>query len=150
MAASFETLPPTEEGRGTVRISERVTVSIPVFPTEQLAGIIAQTVSADAEGQSVGITFTDVRGAPATTLNAADLGQQPFTFTLGGRGVLVWNVDVLALAQALAGRDEAAFETVIASFPAIEEARARLMPLWRTSFPEAGGIRITVEEPPQS
>lgn len=148
VAVSFESLPPTEESGGTVRINERATVSVPVFPEARLAQSIGQAVSANAEGQSVSIRFADdLAAAPVGALSAADLGSQPVSFTLAGRGQLVWNVDPEALAGALSTRSEGAFETIIQGFPSIEEARARIMPFWRRSFPDASNIKVTVEPP---
>jgi hypothetical protein len=149
LAVSFETLPPTTESGGGVRIHERATVTMPVFPAAQFASSIAQAVSADATG-NIGIKFSaDTTGAPVGTIEVADLGKQPLTFTLNGRGQLIWNVDSVALAGALAGREEAAFETIVDGFPEIEEARARLTPFWANSFPgDAEKISVSVENPP--
>ncbi|HWO07207.1 MAG TPA: hypothetical protein VNM40_01330 [Candidatus Paceibacterota bacterium] len=149
MVVNYETLPPTQESGGNVRINERATVYLPVFPTSALAQSIGQTVSASAEGQSISIRFaSDVTAEPAQAFSSADLGQQPIVFTISGRGQLVWDVDSAALAEALAGREEAAFQTIIGSFPSIEEARARIVPFWKNTFPEdPSDISIAVEEP---
>lgn len=151
MLVSFETLPPTEEGGGSVRINERATVSLPVFPDDRFAQSVGQAVSANAEGQSVSIRLSDgIVAGPVQPLASADLGTQPIVFTLNGRGQLVWNVDGSALSDALAGREEGAFQTIIGGFPAIEEARARIMPFWKSSFPpNAADIKIATEEPAQ-
>ncbi|MFZ2887048.1 MAG: hypothetical protein WA021_04485 [Minisyncoccia bacterium] len=147
---NYETLPPTQEGGGSVRINERATVSIPVFPSDRLAQAIGQAVSASAEGQSVSLRFSDGIAAQfAQTASATDLGLQPVVFTLTGRGQIVWNVDSGALSQALAEKDEAAFQTIIGGFPSIEEARARIMPFWKSRFPDAGDITVILEDPPQ-
>lgn len=149
VSIQYETLPPTEESGGSVRINERAVVAVPVFNENRLAQSIGQAVSANAEGQNVTIRFADgLSASPVGQVAAADLGSQPVTFTLGGRGQLVWNIDSDALTEALSTREEGAFETIIAGFPAIEEARARLMPFWRKSFPEASKIKVSVEPPP--
>jgi hypothetical protein len=149
IAIEFESLTPTEESGGTVRINERANVAIPLFREDRFAQSIAEAVSANAEGQSVYVRFADnLTASPVGSLALADLGTEPVTFTLGGKGQLVWNVDTGALAQALATRDESAFKTIIQGFPAIEEARARIMPFWRSAFPEASDIQVSVEEPP--
>ena len=151
VALSFETLPPANEAGGGVRIRERVTVTMPVFPADLFARAVAQAVSADAEGQSVSIRFAaDISAAPVGELGAADIGQKSITFTLMGRGEIIWHVDEAAVAEVLAGREEAAFETIIAGFPAIEEARARITPFWQHAVPkDAGDIKVTVESPPE-
>lgn len=149
LAIRFETLPAVEEGSGSVRITERATVSVPVFKEDRLAQSIGQAVSASAEGQSVTIRFSDTLTAAAVEeIAAADVGVEPVVFTLGGRGQLVWTLSSEELATALAGREEGAFETIIQGFPSVAEARARLMPFWRSSFPEAESIEIIVEEAP--
>ncbi len=149
MAVSFETLPPTNEAGGGVRIVERATVTMPTFQADSFARSIAQAVSADAEGQMVAISFAnDVSAQPVSELMVADLGQQPITFTINGRGQLTWSVDTMALAEALAGREESAFETIIQGFPAVEEARARITPFWKHAFPQSPAkIKVMVEEP---
>lgn len=149
-AVNFETLPPVNEPGGGVRVTERATVAMPVFQMEAFAKAIAQSVSADAENQSVSVRFTDGTSAQAVgPLNAADLGQQTITFTINGRGQIIWNVNAAELTEALAGREESAFETIIQGFPSVEEARARITPFWRKSFPTSPAkIDVTVEEPP--
>lgn len=151
VAVNFEALPPTEEGSGSVRIHERATVSLPVFPADRLAQSIGRTVSANAEGQSVSIRFSEGTSAqPIQQLAPADIGVQPVVFTVNGRGQLVWSVEAEPLKKALAGREESAFETVIGGFPAVEEARARIMPFWKTSFPgDPADIEVVVEAPPE-
>lgn len=149
LAISYETLPPTNEQDG-VRIHERATVIMPVFSAETFAQSVAKAVSADAEGQSVRIQFSnDIVAQPVGEMNAADIGKETITFTLTGRGQLIWQVNETALSEALAGREEAAFETIIKGFPAIEEARARITPLWKHAFPqEPSKIKVTVEDVP--
>ena len=124
-------------------------MTIPVFAADSFAHSVAQAVSANSEGQSVTIRFSsDVKGQPVRPLSAVEIGQQAVTFTLSGRGQLVWNIDVAALAQALAGRSETVFQGVIKGFPAVEEARARITPFWKHAFPkDAATIKVTVEEP---
>lgn len=151
MAISYETLAPTNEAGGGVRIRERATVTMPVFAADVFARSLAQAVSADAEGQPVSIRFSDdILAKPVGELNAADIGQQPVTFSLAGKGEIIWEVDKIALAEALAGRAEAAFEPIVKGFPAVEEARARITPFWKHAFPaDAADITVVVEPPPE-
>ena len=92
---------------------------------------------------------SDIAGTPVGTLDASMIGAQPITFTLAGKGELIWQLDSRALAQALAGKSELAFQTIIKGFPAVEEAKARITPFWRHSFPiDASTIKVTVEPAP--
>lgn len=147
----YETLPPTNEPGGGVRISERATVSVPTFDSKMLARSLAQAVSADAEGADINIRFTDAATAQSVgTLEAADLGRESITFSIMGRGQLIWQLDLPALQEALAGREEAAFQPIVQGFAAIEEARARITPFWKHSFPkDPEAISITVSDPPE-
>lgn len=151
ISISYESLAPTTESDGSVRIHEKATVMMPVFPEGAFSQSIAQAVSANAEGQSISLRFADgVAASTSSALSPSDLGQKPLVFSLSGTGQLVWNVDADALKEALAGREEAAFQTIVQGFPAVEEAKARITPFWKHTFPtDPAGIAITVEAPPQ-
>lgn len=148
MRVSFETLPPSMDG-SSVRINERAVVKLAVLDAAAFAQTIGQAVSADAEGQSVRIRFSDDVVAQTTEeVTAADIGANPLEFSLSGRAQLIWNIDAAALSEALAGRDESAFETIVQGFPAIERAEARITPLWSSSFPkDPQDIKIDVADP---
>lgn len=148
---SFESLAPTQEPGGGVRIHEKASVVMPVFPVEAFAQAIGQAVSANAEGQKMDIRFSpNITGAASTTLALGEMGQKPLMFSLSGTGQLIWEVDAAALTQALAGKEESSFQPIIQGFPAVEEARARITPFWQKSFPrDPAKIRIEIQEPPQ-
>lgn len=145
----FETLPATVEAGGGVRIHERGVVSLPVFPAGPFSQSIARAVSANAEGNTVDLRFSPGTSASASsTLAQGELGQKPLIFSLTGSAQLVWKVDTEALRQALAGREESAFQSIIQGFSSIDEARARITPFWQKSFPsDPVKIEIEVKEP---
>ncbi|MFZ2719560.1 MAG: hypothetical protein WAZ27_01690, partial [Minisyncoccia bacterium] len=125
----FETLPPTNEPGGGVRIHEKAMVSLPVFPKAAFSQSIARAVSANAEGQSITLRFAEgVTASASSTLAQGELGQKPLIFSLSGTAQLIWNVDSAALSQALAGKEESACQTIIQGVPAVDEARARITP----------------------
>jgi len=117
-------------------------VSAPAFPTNAFARI----VFADADDADVSV-IPDA-GFAAQVLNpSAVYGSDPVQFTLSGSATLVWKIDTEALAEALAGKDEDAFSTIVAQFPGIQEAHARVEPFWKSSFPDTpSDIRVVVEE----
>ena len=146
---TYTTLPATPEAGGQVRLHERAVVEIPIFPAEAFAQTVARGVSADAE--EGGIVLRGVENLAASlaeTEEAVSLGTTPFAFSLSGTAQVVWNVDTAELAEALAGREKAAFQALIAGFPGIEEARARIQPFWSSTFPsEPSAIQVVMEEP---
>jgi hypothetical protein len=142
---TYTSLPRTNEAGGGVRIHEKATVEIPVFSANALAREIAKWVSADAETSTT--LLVPGNGFRATQTGTSGL-TEALSFTLSGAGTLVWVVDEGALAGALAGKDEGAFETIVAGFPSVQEARARVEPFWKSSFPgDPADIAIRVEEP---
>ena len=149
MRITYTTQPNTEEAGGNVRIREIARVEIPVFPASVFAHTVSRSVSADAEDGSVMLKGA---GALAARFVATDtelvLGAGPFEFTLSGMSQLVWKVDSEALISALSGRNESAFQTIVATFPGIEEASARIQPFWKKAFPvDPTEIHTRIEEP---
>ncbi|MEK7479977.1 MAG: hypothetical protein AAB665_01665 [Patescibacteria group bacterium] len=148
LRVTYESLPDTVEAGGGLRIHERAHVELPVFPADIFARVVAESVSADAE--AAGITFKAAPDLVAHLGSAADvsLADKPLDFTLEGGAQLVWNIDAPSLTAALAGRDEAAFQTIVNGFPAIQEASARIEPFWKSSFPaDPSDIKVRVKEP---
>ena len=132
---------------GQITLNERAHVQIPVFPSSDLNRAIASSVSADAENAN--ITLIAKQGFGATlTGTSTSYGGSPVAFSLTGTAQLVWDVDTNAISQALAGKDQSAFQTVINGFPGVQEARARIEPFWQHTFPmDPKKIQVVVSEP---
>jgi len=143
---TYESLPPAQESGGMVRITEKARIEIPVFPKTALVATLAAGVSADA---SDGVELEPSESLTASsTFAPGPLDAQSFDFTLTGGGTLVWMVDAAALAEALAGREEEAFKSIVNNFNAVQEAYARIQPFWKNVFPEdPSDIKIKVGEP---
>lgn len=146
---TYAPLPTFPEGQGSARIRESAKAEIVIFAGADFAQTVAKGVSADAEQSSVFLKNPESLRATLVEGEEPQVpGSTPITFTLSGTGQIVWNVDVSALAEALAGREEGAFEAIVASFPGIDEARARIQPFWKSSFPEDPlTIQVRLEEP---
>lgn len=143
---SYQSQPNTIEAGSGVRIHEKAHIDIPVFPKDAFASTIAQSAAADADTSAVmlipGAGFSAQTVASASTTYGAD----PIVFTLSGQALLVWKVDINALAAALAGRDRGAFQTIVDGFPGIQEAHARIEPPWKKTFPaNPASIKINVQ-----
>lgn len=144
---TYESLPPVSEGEKGVRIGERLTMELPVFPADSFALLVAESVSAGVE--SGGIVLKPLEGFSARSAATSTLtGDSPLSFSLVGQAQLIWKVNAEELASALAGRDESAFQTIVEGFAGIEEAHARIEPFWKRTFPEdPSDIKIKVKEP---
>lgn len=147
MDIAYTRSPNTAEAGSQARIHETAHVRVPVIASAELGRAVGIAVSADAANSD--ITITPGEGFVATlTGPAPDLGSAPLQFTLTGQATLVWNIDTQALTQALAGRDEGAFQTVIEGFTGIQEAHARIQPFWKSTFPtDPSKIQVTLLPP---
>jgi hypothetical protein len=145
---TYQDLPNTTEAGGGVRIHENAHVVIPVFPSDEFAQAVAQSVSADAENAPVSLVGGSGFTGFLASSTSATLGSDPIDFTLAGQAVLIWKIDTQALASALAGRSSGAFQTIVNGFPGIQEAHARIEPFWKSTFPtDANAIKIDVQAP---
>lgn len=147
---AYQELPSTPEADGTVRVHQKAVVTYAAFPADIFATVIAQSVSADVTGSRIAIKPGEGYGAVPVTSGTSTptlSGTGPLPFAIMGKALLVWEVNVPELQKALAGRNEAAFPTIIESFPSIEEAHARIEPFWKSTFPsEPTQIGVTVKE----
>ena len=143
----YESLPSTPEARGNVRIHQKAEVVIPVFTAGNFAEAVARSVSSNTDGASMLVQPGEGYGAHLTSASST-LGIDPLTFSLIGKATIVWQIDPKALTEALAGRDQGAFQSIVTGFAGIQEARARIEPFWSGVFPkDPSAIRVTIENP---
>lgn len=140
---TYKSEPSTPEAGGSIRVHESARVVTPVFPTD----LFTQTVYTDAGGASV--AFNPGSGFAARITNASSsLGTDPLQFMLSGSAQLVWNIDSTALQQALAGKDQSAFQGIVTQFSGVQEAHARIEPFWKSVFPaDPAAIKVNVTAP---
>lgn len=145
----YTDMSPVQEN-GSVKVRQSVHVDIPLIDVASLSYAVAQMVAANSST----ITYSLVPGKDflAAAVDAeAQPGVDPITFTISGSATLVAKVDTGGLAEALAGRDSVAFENIVANFPGVDSAHARIEPFWESSFPhKPSDIRIIVLSPPDS
>lgn len=143
---TFESLTPAPE-EGGVRMRERARIELPIFAADVFAYRVGENVSAAADIGAV--TLKPLEGFAAhLSETSGSLSDSPISFALTGKARLVWNVDTEEFTSALVGRDEIAFEAIAETFPGIEEARARIQPFWKRTFPaDASKIKIEIQEP---
>lgn len=126
----YQDLPDTVEAGGGLRIHQKAHAQVPVLP----ASAFASNVSADVANAPVRLVAG--AGFSAQEINGpADFTSGPLQFSVSGVATIVWNVDTEELGKALAGKSEDAFQGIVAQFPGIEEAHARIEPFWKNDFP---------------
>ena len=132
-----ESLPSTQEGDNTARISEKVRLTVPVFVDTAFAGYIAQNTIAGYEGEEVRIedTGTLTFSYPGTTTTDIS-SRNSIDFGLSGNARVIWLYDQEQLQSDLVGVSKTALPSVLGKYPAIERAEAVVRPFWRRSFPD--------------
>lgn len=144
----YQSLPPTTEADGSVRIHERAHVTYPIFDPDRFANTIARATSANVS------TEEEMRFVPDAGLRAVistdelrSIGTGPFQFTLEGSGKIIWSIDAESLREAVAGKDTAAFQNIASGFSGVSEAHARVSPFWSSTFPsDPSKIKVEVIE----
>jgi hypothetical protein len=146
---TYTDLPDKDSASSTqVQIGESAQVTVPVFPASDFASTVAQTVAITTDNASVTLQGGNGYGAQSTNATPPSLGTDPIDFSLVGSATFIWSIDTGALTQALAGRDQSVFQTIIGGFPGIEAAKARIEPFWKSSFPtDPSKIKVIVQSP---
>ena len=148
---SFSDAPDADATSSQVIITENAHVSVPVFQAQAFAAAVAQTMAVDTNGVPITLIGGSGYAAQPTDTTPVNLGTDPVDFSMVGSAQILWSVDTGALVQALAGRDQASFQTIIAGFPGIQSAKARIEPFWKNSFPsDPSSIKVIVESPATS
>ncbi|HEY4487272.1 MAG TPA: hypothetical protein VI483_00740 [Candidatus Paceibacterota bacterium] len=131
---------------GSVRVGVTASVSVPIIPRSTLSAAVAQSVTANASDQAYLLKPSE--GFAATVVNGdAVLGTDPIRFVLSGTGLLVADVNIEMLTGALTGRDKAAFKAIVANFPGVLSAKARIEPFWNSTFPtDPGEIHVVITD----
>ncbi|MBP9757118.1 MAG: hypothetical protein KBD06_00800 [Candidatus Pacebacteria bacterium] len=143
---TYTTLPTTSEGTGA-KIHEKMTAVVPLLSAPEFALAVARTVSAETENATIRMVPMQDFGGLLVSASTTP-GVDPVQIQLTGQAMLVWQVNATELAQALAGRDQSAFQTIVTGFPGIQSATARIEPFWSSTFPgDASRIRIKIADP---
>jgi hypothetical protein len=67
---------------------------------------------------------------------AALSSAQEVNFTVSGQGLIIWFVDEKKLASDLEGLSKSSLKDVLANYPNITRAEAKVSPFWRSKFPK--------------
>ncbi len=133
---------------GTVNVMQKGMASAVIFPRAALAKAIAyQTIGAYA-GQAV--TLEEASGLRIAPLDGETLiaGAESLGFTLSGEAKVVWQVDPVKVAGAVAGKTRDSAEAILAGFPEVEKAVLVIRPFWNGSLPQdPAEIEVKVLEP---
>ena len=132
---TYVDMPDVDDTNGKVHIYESVRAEVPILDPNILAASVAHMSNIDINNSLVTLSKGTGYGALMASSTPIVLGTDALNFSLVGQASLVWNIDTRGLAQALAGKDQSVFQTLIGGFPGIETAHARIEPFWKSTFP---------------
>lgn len=148
--ASYTTFTPQTDAAGasgTVTLGEQGILTAVLFPTEALARAIAFKSVGTYGGQPV--TLNGVQNLvlkPALQSIAPDATQ--FDFNLTGTATVIWQVEPMKIAGAVAGKNRDSANVALQSFPEVDKATLVLRPFWASKFPgDPAKIKVTVATP---
>jgi len=143
---TYESIPPEFADDGSVRVQEKAVATVPVFMGSAFAKAVAEATSADAGDGEINIVDPTSFTISLVDSDSVEIGKDPLDFTLSGSAVFVWSVDSGELSRDLAGKSKETFQSILESYPGIEEASAQIRPFWRGTFPEdATDINIIIK-----
>lgn len=149
--ASFTTYDPQPDAtaaNGNVTVSVKGTVTAVVFPNAALAKAIAYKSIGTYAGQPVSIPdVSKLMLKPAVDV-APTTGETSFAFNLTGDATIVWTIDAVRIAGAVAGKSRDSAQIALSGFPEVDRAILVLRPFWSTSFPkDPAHIKVTAVTP---
>lgn len=144
---SYEELPDSVEGAGTVGLRQKGVMTAVIFPNGALARAVASSVSGTYGGEKIRIEEPrSLSLAPEMELPSPT--SESFTFSLSGTLHLLWVVDAEEVAETVAGKSKDAAGTLLLGLPEVEETRLIVRPFWRRSYPQdPEKIEVEVADP---
>ncbi|MFA5745009.1 MAG: hypothetical protein WC887_02240 [Candidatus Paceibacterota bacterium] len=121
---------------GQVEVKEQGTITAVVFPNAALAKAIASSVAGlSYQGEPLTLSSTDSLLLSATG-GIPDSNATSFSFTLSGTAPLIYTVDPVHIAAAIAGETRSSAEVALTNYPEVKRAVIVLRPFWRQTFPQ--------------
>ncbi|MCX6787049.1 MAG: hypothetical protein NTY93_00805 [Candidatus Kaiserbacteria bacterium] len=121
---------------GQVDVKEQGTITAIVFPNAVLAKAIASSVAGlSYQGEPLTLASTD--GLLINLGNSVLNSDTPsYTFAISGTASLIYTVDPVHIAAAVAGETRSAAEVALTNYPEVKRAIIILRPFWRQTFPQ--------------
>jgi hypothetical protein len=135
---------------GTATVKEHASVTTPLMPRDSFDSFLASQTNVATADTAIKVldpsTFTFV--ATPDPAKPISLGTDPIDFSLSGKVVFIWQINAPAVAKDLAGKNKATFQAIVAGYPSIDSATAKVYPLWSQTFPtDPNAIRIVISAP---
>lgn len=132
---SFQTIEATEVSSEMVSVQEQGVLQVPVFTEASLAEYLANATISTYDDSMIRITDPNDLTFAHTSTTESPFVTEPFSFTLTGTPIFVWEYDEQSLRNDLSGLPKSALRNVITAYDSIAGAQVTMKPFWRTRFP---------------
>ncbi len=137
---TYESLPSVKYGDDLATIKETAFLKIPIFKEQEFASFLAKLSVPGYEDEPVRVdNYQELQFSYTTTnppIASTDISQyESISFEIVGKPKIVWIFDSEKLKADLFGVNKTAFENIVKSYPAIENATATIRPFWSNKFP---------------
>lgn len=133
---------------GELTLSQKATATAVVFPRTALAMYIAQAMDGSSQGEPVTLAKAESLKLSSANGAAPAATDQEFAFRLEGTATIVWVIDPVRVAGAVAGKNKKSADVALSGFPEAEKYTFILRPFWATSFPsDPEKIDVVISEP---
>ncbi len=146
--AAYQALPDTATTTTSVSISESGTITAVAFPGSALAKAIAYKIVGTYAGEPVTLGNVSSMTLNPTASSTNPSSASTYQFSLAGNPVIIWTVDPVRIAGAVAGKSRTEAQNILQGFPEVDKALLILRPFWAHTFPQdPTHIKVTVTPP---
>ena len=145
---SYTAEPDAPAAGGELTLSQKATATAVVFPRTALAMYISQAKDGSSLGEPVTLAHEENLKLTSANGSLPSLTDQEFAFSLEGNATILWIIDPVSVAGAVAGKSKKSADVALSGFPEAEKYTFVIRPFWATSFPsDPSKIEVVVSEP---
>ncbi len=148
---TYTTLPnvlATSTASKKIGLQEDGVITAIIFPTLSLSRNVASKMITTYDGVAP-VYIQNPQGLTLTPLGTFPNSKtQSFRFMLSGQATIVWSINKVSIAAAIAGKSHQEAQTIVGALPSVQKAYLVLHPFWVNVFPkDPSKINVTVSQP---
>lgn len=132
---TLETLPDAPGQGGKVDVRLRAVMKAFTIPNAALAKALAYQIAGGFSGQPITVEDSKNLTFSAITPESPD-AVESYSFKIEGNTTLVWGIDEVEVAGAVAGKSRENARVIVGGLPSVDRANMVLRPFWASTFPD--------------
>ena len=130
----------------SVAINEQGTITAVALSSDALAKAIANKAVGTYSGEPVSLASVNTLNLTPDATSTDPSTATTYSFALSGNATIIWKVDSVKIAGAVAGKTRESAQSILSGFPEIDRATLILRPFWNSTFPQdPSHIHVTVQ-----